>query len=378
MKVLMISSDASFFEPSLGGDVWARHLAYAKGVDKLFIVVKTGRPDYQLTVKENITAVPVYCGRSPLALLKLFKTAVGLIGKEKIDLINAQDPLFYGLVGYWLKRKFKLPLILNWHGDFLANSAWLKERPINYLLLPLAKYLSLRADAIRVVSVGIKDKLVKIGVVATKIRVIPTPVDLAKFSAPAVAEQVTILRQKYAVKKIILFVGRLVTVKNLAFCLRAMPELLLQEPNVYFLIAGDGPLKPELQALTQILNLSQSVEFLDAVSQADLLGYYQLSACLVLPSKHESFGKVILEAAMQNRAVLASKTTGAVSIIKNANLLFEVDNSADYLAKLTALLTNEERRLQLATELRLSVTANYGWEKSVSAIIKMWHEVIKQ
>ena len=70
---------------------------------------------------------------------------------------------------------------MHFHGDFLNNRHALEKKYFNYILLFLSKFLARRADAVRVVSGGIKNKLVKSKINKNKIFVIPTPTDLSKF-----------------------------------------------------------------------------------------------------------------------------------------------------------------------------------------------------
>lgn len=376
MKVLIISSDINFFKEGRISDVLERHLAYARALEKLLVVVKTaGRDHYQPLIKNNLVVVPSG-GRGNFNILKnLYKKSVQLISQEKIDLVNAQDPMIYGLIGYLLKRKFKIPLIVNWHGDFLDNPYWLKARKINFLLLRLAKFLVKKAGLIRVVSPLIKTKLERIGIKSEKIRVIPTPVDLEKFSRPDKVH-LSALQRKYDGKKVILFVGRLEKVKNLTFCFEGFKRLLEKIPAAQLLIIGDGSQLTALKKFSQNLDLTKPVEFLGARGHRELVSYYHLAKVAVLPSISESFGKVILEAAASGLPTLASKTTGATSIIKDERLLFEIDDNQEFLDKITALLTDENLRQALADNLKKDVQENYGWQKSVDKIIAMWQEVI--
>jgi len=75
-------------------------------------------------------------------------------------------------------------LLIHFHGDFWNNKYWLFEKGrwwFNWFYLLLSKFLVDGANGIRVVSSGIKDKLVKSGVSKDKIRVISTPVNIEKF-----------------------------------------------------------------------------------------------------------------------------------------------------------------------------------------------------
>ena len=104
MKVLIISSDPIFLKNNSSGDVWQRHLAYAKSLERLFIVIKChGLEKLKKVMRGNVEAIPSE-GNSSFSILKnLYQKSSAIITKEKIDLINTQDPMIYGLVGYLLK-----------------------------------------------------------------------------------------------------------------------------------------------------------------------------------------------------------------------------------------------------------------------------------
>ena len=109
-------------------------------------------------------------------------------------------------------------------------------------------------------------------------------------------------------KKIILYVGRLVTVKNLFFLLSAFSKL--KDENCYMVLVGDGYLKSELQKLAFDLNLSNKVLFEGRKEGAELLAWYNLADIFVLPSTYEQFGAVVNEALLAGCQVLCSKNAG--------------------------------------------------------------------
>ncbi|GAJ19422.1 unnamed protein product, partial [marine sediment metagenome] len=97
--------------------------------------------------------------------------------------------------------------------------------------------------------------------------------------------------------KIILFVGRLIPIKNLYNLLYAFKKMLPIIDGVKLLIVGDGTLKRDLMRTTRRLGLDESVIFTGAVFYKDLPMYYNAADVFVLPSNYESFGFVCLEAA---------------------------------------------------------------------------------
>jgi glycosyltransferase involved in cell wall biosynthesis len=81
--------------------------------------------------------------------------------------------------------------------------------------------------------------------------------------------------------------------------------------DAYLVYAGDGPLRPELEALARRLDVAERVRFLGFVNQSRLPGVYSASDLLVVPSEYEPFGVVVNEAMLCGCAVVVSDRVGA-------------------------------------------------------------------
>ena len=78
-------------------------------------------------------------------------------------------------------------------------------------------------------------------------------------------------------------------------------------------IAGDGPLRGELESLAAELGLGQAVRFLGRVE--GVTAEMEQAAAVVVPSLGEGFGMVALEAAERGRPVIASAVGGLPEIV---------------------------------------------------------------
>lgn len=110
----------------------------------------------------------------------------------------------------------------------------------------------------------------------------------------------------------ILFVGRLVEKKGLRHLLQAVPLIQGAHPALKLTIAGDGPLKEELQRQTYALGIEKSVKFLGSVRHCDLPALYRRATVAVFPfvvaedGDQEGFGLVVVEAMGCGCPVIAS------------------------------------------------------------------------
>lgn len=130
-------------------------------------------------------------------------------------------------------------------------------------------------------------------------------------------------------KKVILYVGRLVEVKNLSLLLRAYQRI--KKENVVLLLVGDGLQWNKLHEECHSLDINDSVIFAGKKEGLELMAHYNLGDIFVLPSRYEPFGTVVNEALLAGCYVLCSNVAGAACLIeegKNGNL-FDINNEQE-------------------------------------------------
>jgi glycosyltransferase involved in cell wall biosynthesis len=111
----------------------------------------------------------------------------------------------------------------------------------------------------------------------------------------------------------LLCVGRLVSVKGIETLLEAFRVALRAAPDLTLDIAGDGPLRGELESLAARLGLRDAVRFLGRVE--GVAAEMEQAVAVVVPSLGEGFGMVALEAAERGRPVIASAVGGLPEIV---------------------------------------------------------------
>lgn len=362
------------------GDAINRHKIYGKYVDSLDIIVMNKKSIDKVNdfkIAENVKAYPTNSLSRFFYFLNAYRLGNKIYKSKKFDLIVCQDPFLTGLAGFLLKRKTNAKLIVHSHGDFFNNPYWLKENWFNPFLMLIGKIVIKKADAIRVVSQGIFDKLVKIGIDKKKIYKISTPVDLEKFSKFD-NEKVLKIKNKYQNKKIILFVGRLVKTKNLSLLIDSFKQVLKEYQNVALLIIGDGEQKEILNKKIKEKKLENKIFLLGAVNYNELPNYYKASEFFVLPSTNESFGKVLIEASVTNKPSVASDTVGAREIIQQneTGFIVPINNKKELIEKILLFLKDREKTEEMGSRVFNYVFDNFSFQASVKKIIKMWEETV--
>ena len=356
----MISTDPTLLGQGSGGDAIARHLEYAKQVAQLDIFVLSKK-------RANVRQLSENCTVQPLSYWRMKKAAEKFFRRQPYDLIVCQDPFLTARVGTHLKKKFEKKLIIHFHGDFFDNPFWLQERLRHRYYRRLAERHVRQADSIRVVSDALRPKLEKRYVKREDIYTIPTPVDLEKFRGTPSAER--------AVKKIVLTVGRIVAAKDFPTLLKTAVLVAARVPQLEWQIIGEGN---ELAQLRRQTRRRPYLRWLGAVAHEQLKNYYQQAAVFVLTSRNESFGKVFLEAAMAQLPCVATDTLGARTILRNGQTgyLAPIGDAQRLAERIVYLLERPEVAGQMGQAAQQHALQNFGWEKSVYAIIQMWRQTV--
>lgn len=135
-------------------------------------------------------------------------------------------------------------------------------------------------------------------------------------------------RYGLADRKVLLTLGRLSAserYKGVDEVLEAMPALLALEPDLVYLIAGDGDDRPRLEAKARDLGVADQVIFAGFVRESEKADMYRLADVFVMPGRGEGFGFVFLEAMACGIPVVASRLDGSFEAVRGGVLGGVVD-----------------------------------------------------
>ena len=113
-------------------------------------------------------------------------------------------------------------------------------------------------------------------------------------------------------KKVLLFVGRLVQLKNLQMVIPAFREI--QDENLRFVVVGSGEYESDLKNLAKG---DDRILFVGRMEGDELYAWYNIANCFVLASYQEAFGAVTNEALLGGCWCLVSNMAGSQSLIRN-------------------------------------------------------------
>ncbi|HLV37784.1 MAG TPA: glycosyltransferase [Spirillospora sp.] len=171
-------------------------------------------------------------------------------------------------------------------------------------------------------------------------------------------------------------VCRLVEQKGVSYGLRGFAQAVLQVPTARLLIAGDGPLRAELEAEANALGLDASTRFLGWQDDAPRL----MSAfdVLLVPSLWEGFGLVILEAMSQQVPVVASAVSAIPEIVVHGEtgLLFPPRDVDALAAALVSLLVDAPLRRHMGMLAEDRLETHFTARRMIDQTVELYRSLL--
>jgi len=194
-------------------------------------------------------------------------------------------------------------------------------------------------------------------------------IDFRRFSYCQISDKFDFLKDK---KRIVLFVGRLITQKGIEDFVKLMARV-----EGYFVIAGKGGEKQFLKLIHKYRIPKEKFAFLGYVPNHLLSSLYARCHLYVLPSYYENFPFTLLEA-MSMKCVCISYNVGAVDeIIEDGvnGYLVRVGDIETLIQKVEYLLADEGVRKRMAERGYLKIVNNFTAQR-MAAATKQAYEII--
>jgi glycosyltransferase involved in cell wall biosynthesis len=196
--------------------------------------------------------------------------------------------------------------------------------------------------------------------------------DFSRFLRPVPVEQ---LKRRWQIpphRKVIGHVGRLVPVKNHAFIIECVEEVLNKGLDVHLLCVGGGPLFESLQVLVESRGLSDRCTL--AGVQADVPPFLAAMDILLLPSCWEGLGIVTLEAQAAGVPVLASAAVPIeVDVIPGMVQHLSLNAGPRVWAETMIRTLQQPARVRTGNEAILLQSSRFGLEHCLNGLTRIYH-----
>jgi len=312
-----------------------------------------------------------------------FRHVPRLIKKERIDLIHSHTAHMPDLLLQF--RGVKVPTVVTVHTTILGQRRASKEAGarftdlefsekatyLSYPALRLAEMVFFSAKRSYItVSNWMREQLLQEfpNLRDASIRVIQNSVDTAFFRPDANSNA-----------ELILFTGRFVAAKGLAFLLQAMPRIISKYPDIKFVFIGPGDSAPYERRLATLQVPRRNFEFLGYLrDRKEMLEYYRKCSIYVAPTLYENLPIRILEAMACGKPVVATSVCGIPEVITSNwdGVLVPPRSGTRLVEAICGLLEDSTRRRQIGRRARETVLERFNWAENALRTARVYEEVV--
>lgn len=273
-----------------------------------------------------------------------------------------------GVYALGLHSVTRTPLVLSAHGETFMDE---HEVFTGSRLLSAALRRSLQqAEEVTGCSSMVLDDLTGRFGLSRAGLVVPNGVDSAEGSRLGVEASHAVDDQPFTV----FAVGRAVRVKGFDLLIRAFATARLPD-SAKLVIGGDGPEMEALRALAGDLGISGRVNFLGRLDREGVLRGMGSADVVVVPSRLEAFGIVVLEAWRSGTALLATSRGGPAELVTDGVDGMVVDPSVtdEFAARLSLLARDPLLRQELAAG-GLRTVQRFTWERTAGEYSRLYEQ----
>jgi D-inositol-3-phosphate glycosyltransferase len=302
---------------------------------------------------------------------------------KEYDLFHSH--YFYsGLIGLKLKKILKKPQVFTFHslGKYEIND----KSSFDQKRIESEKYISSNIDGL-IVNTPLEESIILNKHKASKSKIFIT--------SPGVDHDIFFKKDKIQSRKqiristrqkMILFVGRIDPNKGVNILLDAVYHLTKLNPefekNYKVLLIGGDITNRDFWRQDEVIRiknniiskkLSCCVKFIGSKPHDELAKYYSAADLVVLPSLHETFGLVMLEAMACGASIIASRVGGLKYLVKDRynGRFFESNDYLDLAKIIWELLNDNEQRLRLSQN-AIKFAKGYSWKNQAKEIEKFY------
>jgi 1,2-diacylglycerol 3-alpha-glucosyltransferase len=241
---------------------------------------------------------------------------------KHLSIVHVHSPFVTGWMGFRYARRYGMPLVYTYHTQLEAYAHYVPFEPnaTRFAAAQLTRTFANLADAVVVPTPAMAAHLRELGVTA-RIDVVPSGIDVALFASGRRNAALRSFAGAERDDRLLLYVGRLAKEKNIGLLLQA----LAFNPNsrLKLAIAGDGPLRQELERMARELDVNGRTRFLGFVNRDRLPDLYASCDAFLMPSTTETQGLVLAEALATGAHIIAADAAPNRDVLGSAGMVVD-------------------------------------------------------
>jgi len=287
-----------------------------------------------------------------------------VIGRKQIDILHLHG---YGATTFGRLAGVMrgLPTILHEHAN-LTDTPWFQK--------VADKALAPATDIAIAVSRSTAEFVIKARQMpAERVKVVYLGVPLEEFSRQRAPEEIAAARRELGVAADEFVAGtvtRLHESKGNSYLVEAARHVLNERPRTRFLVFGEGPLRPALEAQARALGLGDRLVFTGfARDVARVVSAFDLS---VFPSLWEGTPLTVFEALAMGKPILATDADGLVDVLTDRRdaVIVPKRDAAALGRAMVRLIDDPEERARLSVQARMT-----GQQYDIAAFVRKMEQL---
>jgi glycosyltransferase involved in cell wall biosynthesis len=186
------------------------------------------------------------------------------------------------------------------------------------------------------------------------------------------------LSARLAGRRVLLYVGRFVPLKNLPMLVDAFAAVRRARPDAALVLVGEGALERQLREQVSRLGLREDVVFLGHQPQSRLPALYAASEIVVLSSSFDNSPNCVLEANACQRPVVATRVGGVPRYVTEGEngLLAESGDVDGFARAMLELLDRPDRAREMGQAGQRRVLERHSWRRSAEKLLALYERLL--
>lgn len=257
-----------------------------------------------------------------------------------------------------------------------VSRGWTAESPRIRFYEWLDRLFLRLADGVVGVSEGQRQKILACGVNQDKVRVIHNAIDLESFPGPAPRT----IRDELGIPvhgTLVITAGRLSPEKNHAGLVEAAAMVLAKRPDVWFVVFGEGFLRPELEK--RIAHAGIGGRFFLPGFRNEVRSHFHEADIFVLPSHTEGLPNVVLEAFACRKPVVATNVGGTPEAVRHERdgFLVPAGDMAGLAAAILRLDSDTDLRKRMGESGFEHVRTSFGFDAQTLSYLNAYSDILR-
>jgi glycosyltransferase involved in cell wall biosynthesis len=177
-------------------------------------------------------------------------------------------------------------------------------------------------------------------------------------------------------KRLVVSVGRLVPIKNVALLLDAIRLVRECEPRAHLLHVGEGPDLPALERRVAALGLAGAVTFAGYVAQHETPPFYRTGDVFALTSDFDNSPNVVLEAMACGLPIVSTDVGGVRELVDAGGELAPPRDAGAIAAALLRVLSAPDHAVSAGRHNRRSAVERFSWRASAQKLLDVYRGVL--